>query len=231
MRSVFAGIRDAVAAHGWSNGLLYAVGRALERATRGRCRIFKYYFVAQPVPEAAHAMPRRPAQIRVYRVSETDRIVGDFPRPQEVIARRFADGAACFVAERDGVLVGFIWLKLERYEEDEVRCDYVLDPAGGIAWDFDAWVAPEFRMTRAFVHLWEAANEYLRGHGCRWTASRISAFNPVSLASHRRLGAVRLHAGVFLVGGGSQLALFSRPPFVHLSLDARSRPKLAFNRP
>ena len=231
MTSFIAAIRESVAAHGLGNGALYAAARALERVTGGRCRIFKYYFVAQPVPEASQAAARRMAQIRVYRVAETDGILAAFPRPPRVIARRFADGAACFVAERDGALAGFIWLKLDRYEEDEVRCDYLLDPAGGIAWDFDAWVAPEFRMTRAFVQLWDAANDYLRGHGCRWSASRISAFNPVSLASHRRLGAVRLHAGVFIVVGTAQLALFSRRPYVHFGVGARSRPRLAFGAP
>jgi GNAT superfamily N-acetyltransferase len=228
MRSVWAAIRESATAHGWGNGVLYVAGRAVERATRGQCRLFKYHFVAQPVPERPAATSQRPAQIRVYRVSGTEDIVASFPRPPEVIARRFADGAACFVAERNGVLIGFIWLKLDRYEEDEVRCDYVLDSARGIAWDFDAWVAPEFRLTRAFVNLWEAANEYLRRHGCRWSASRISAFNPVSLASHRRLGAVRLHTGVFLVAGAAQLALFSRRPYFHFGVGAGSRPRLTF---
>jgi len=220
-----------VAEHGWGNGALYAISRALERTTSGRCRLFKYYFVAQPVPDRPRATSQRIVQIKVYRVSGTEDIVAAFPRPPEVIARRFADGAVCFVAERNGVLVGFIWIKLDRYEEDEVRCDYLLDSARGVAWDFDAWVAPEFRMTRAFVHLWEAANQYLRQHGCRWSASRISAFNPVSLASHSRLGAVRQHSGVFLAIGPLQLALFSCRPYFHFGIGAGSRPRLTFAPP
>jgi hypothetical protein len=220
-----------VATLGWCNGLLYAMGRGLERASRGRCRLFKYYFVAQPVPERPKATSRQPGQLKVYRVSGSEDIVARFPRPPEIIAQRFAGGAACFVADRDGVLAGFIWIKLDRYEEDEVRCDYVVDSRRGIAWDFDAWVAPEFRMTRAFIYLWDAANEHLRRHGCRWSASRISAFNATSLASHRRLGAMRLHAGTFLVLGPAQLALFSRRPYVHFGWRARSRPKLLFQTP
>lgn len=217
--------------HGWGNGILYAIGRGLERATCGRCRLFKYYFVIQPVPKRPETTPRWTTQSKVYRVSATEDIIAKFPRPPQVIARRFADGAACFVAERNGVLVGFIWLKLDRHEEDEVRCDYLLDSGQGIAWDFDAWVAPEFRMTRAFVHLWEAANEYLRQHGCRWSVSRISAFNPVSLASHRRLGAVHLDTGLFLALGSAQLALFSCRPYLHVGVGAGSRPKLRFRPP
>ena len=130
----------------------------------------------------------------------------------------------CFVAENAGNLVGFIWVRLDRYDEDEVRCAYLLDPAGGMAWDFDAYVAPEFRMSRAFVQLWESANEFLRRHRYRWTASRISAFNPASLASHRRFGALHLHTAVFLVFGPVQLTLLSLRPFVHIGATQDSRP-------
>ncbi len=182
-------------------------------------------------PTRWHLHQPRAPRTQIYRASGTEGIVGTFPRPADVIARRFADGAACFVAERDGTLIGFIWIKLERYEEDEVRCDYLLNSAGRLAWDFDAWVAPEFRMTRAFVQLWGVANEYLRECGCRWSASRISAFNPVSLAAHRRLGARRLHTGFFLVAGSAQLALFSCRPYVHFGIGARSRPKLMLRPP
>jgi hypothetical protein len=224
-------IRRSVASHGLVNGLLYLVDRALARATRGRCHLTKYYFVAQPVPEQPLTAASRATQTRVFRVSGIEDIISTFPRPPEVIARRFADGAVCFVAERDGSLVGFIWIKRERYDEDTVRCEYVLDATQGIAWDFDAWVAPEFRMTRAFVQLWEAANRYLRQCGCRWSGSRISAFNSLSLASHRRLGAIRLSTGLFLSVGSAQLALFSAPPYVHLGFGAGSRPKLLIRPP
>lgn len=230
-RFAWTTMRESMAAHGWVNGTLYVLSRALARASRGRCALFKYYFVAQPVPGQPKAVSRQPGLLKVYRVSGSESIVGRFPRPPEIIARRFADGATCFVAERNGVLAGFIWLKLDRYEEDEVRCDYLVDSRRGIGWDFDAWVAPEFRMTRTFIHLWEAANDYLRSHGCGWSASRISAFNPVSLASHRRMGAVRLHAGIFLILGSAQLALFSRRPYIHFGAGERNRPELVFRPP
>jgi len=231
LSSLYSALRESVASHGWGTGVLYAFGRTLSRATRGRCRLFKYYFVAQPVPLQPLAAPPPGATTRIHQVAANDDVVAAFPRPPEVIAQRFASGAACFVAERNGNLVGFIWIKLGRYEEDEVRCDYVLDPAGGIAWDFDAWVAPEFRMSRAFVQLWNAANDYLRSRGCRWSASRISAFNPVSLASHRRLGAVNLFTGVFIVFDSMQLAMFTCPPYFHLGFGAHSRPQLMFRAP
>jgi len=219
-------IRASVQSLGWSNGLLYLLARGLSAATRGWARLIKYHFVVQPVPEAP--LPARPksSKTRVYQVSPVDDIIRTFPRPASVISRRFADGAVCFVAVNAENLVGFIWLRLDRYDEDEVRCLYLLDPAGTIAWDFDAYVAPEFRMSRAFVQLWEAANEFLRGRGYSWTASRISAFNAMSLAAHKRFGAERLHTAAFVVAGPVQVALLSFRPYVHVSARPGNRPTI-----
>src|SRR3546814_8885793 len=41
----------------------------------------------------------------------------------------------------------------------------------------------------AFGRLWDEANAFLRQQGVACSWSRISAFNPASLASHARLGA------------------------------------------
>lgn len=209
--------------------MLYTLDRAFSSLSGGRCRFFKYYLVVQPVPAHPLAALPKSSRTRVYQALATDDIIQQVPRPAEVIARRFRDGAVCFVAETAGTLVGFIWIKLDRYDEDEVRCKYVLHPVGEVAWDFDAFVAPEFRMTRAFVQLWEAANEYLRRHGYHWTASRISAFNPTSLASHARFGAVHRHTALFLVVGPFQLVLLSLPPWVHMSARQASRPRLVLS--
>ena len=224
----FSAARDTFARLGPTNGLLYLVACALATASRGRCGLFKYHFVAQPVPRERLVGLPRTSSVRFRTVSSDDAVVSRFPRPPGVIAARFADGATCLVAEKDGELAAFIWLKLESYDEDEVRCRYVLAP--DVAWDFDAWIAPRFRMGRMFVQLWDAANDLLRTHGRRWSASRISAFNPVSLASHARFGTVRLMSAVFVVLGPFQLSLLSRPPYLHCSV-RNGQPTLAFHAP
>jgi hypothetical protein len=231
MNRVLSSIRESLASLGWANGSLDIFARALDKATRGRCRLFKYYFVAQPVPVPPAMAPARESKTRVYRASAAEGIIAKFPRPPEVIAKRFADGAVCYVAERAGKLVGFIWIQRENYWEDEVRCQYVLQPAAQLAWDFDAYVAPEFRMSRAFAQLWEAANRFLGDHGCQWTVSRISAFNAASLASHRRLGIVHLHTGVFLAAGPMQVAVFTCSPYLHVAVTSTGVPRLVFAPP
>ncbi len=226
--SSFRELRDAI---GVANALLYGTARLLVRTTRGRSRLLKYYFVAQPVPAAPTPVYARASKTRIYRVFPGDGIIAQFPRPAEVIAKRFADGALCFVAEQAGKLVGYQWVKQESYCEDEVRCLYVLHPPARLVWDFDTYVVPEFRMSRAFAQLWEAVNAFLRQNGYQWSISRISAFNAASLASHKRLGIEHLYAGLFLVAGPVQLAVFSHAPFVHVSAGPASVPRCDFHAP
>jgi len=106
----------------------------------------------------------------------------------------------------------------EAYSEDVVRARYLLPPSGKTAWDFDVYVVPEERLGFTFPRLWDTAYEYLREKGIRWSLSRISAFNPASLAAHRRLGARRIGSATFLLLGGAQLMLSSFRPYLHLSL-------------
>jgi L-amino acid N-acyltransferase YncA len=156
-------------------------------------------------------------------------IDGAVPRTREVIEQRFARQAQCIVARRDGEFAGFIWWCPQQYVEDEVRCVYRWRPTALAAWDYDVYVAPEFRMGRLFTRLWEGAHRRLHEQGVRWTLSRIDAFNAASLAAHRRLGARELGQALFVVAGPWQLARFSVPPRWHFSTRADDCPGLEFD--
>ena len=216
---------------GWFATALYAFGIALSRVSKGRCRLFGYRFYAQPVPDRAFVRARAGAGMRVDRVEPDDAIVAQFPRPRHVIARRFEQGAVCYVARSDDRFAGYIWLQLAGYEEDEVRCRYVPSPVESTAWDYDVYVAPEFRMSRAFLRLWDAANEYLRASGVSWTLSRISMFNPSSLGAHARLGIRAVGKAIFIRMTGTELGLFSMAPFVHVSRRIDDRPVVTLRAP
>jgi hypothetical protein len=149
-----------------------------------------------------------------------------FPPPLEVIRLRYEQEAICLAAFEGKSLVGYLWLLLGPYEEDEVRCRFIPMPEGKAAWDFDVYVVPGYRFGIGFLRLWDEANRYLKERGIQWTMSRISAFNAVSLASHRRLGARVVGHAVFVVLGPCQLALTTVFPFVHLSISTRSEPKI-----
>jgi len=212
--------------HGLCNGALYLFARLLGRVSKQHIRLLKYYFVAQPVASEIKA-PAAGGTLNVVQVDATHPVTQAFPRPPEVIARRFRDGARCFVAFRGNEFAGFLWLQEGRYIEDEVRCIYCPTPKHLAAWDYDVYVEPQFRLSRTFARLWESAHEYLRERGYKWTMSRISAFNRQSLASHQKLGAVVLGSGVFLVIARWQIGFFSMRPFVHVSLTKHTVPKIA----
>ena len=114
-------LKMSVTTLGLANGLLSTLARALDQATRGRCRLFKYYFVAQPVPAPTVATFNKSSRTRIYQASPGEGIIARLPRPRENIARRFADGSLCFVAVQADKLAGFLWIKRESYWEDEVR--------------------------------------------------------------------------------------------------------------
>jgi len=205
---------DAFRRFGAANGALWIAGQTLDALSGGRWRIQRYYFVAQPVPGSTPAASPAAGPIAVRWIDPHDPVVARFPRPRAVIERRFAMGAQCVVAERRGEFVGFLWLKERSYPEDDVRCEYVLEP-GEAAFDFDVYVVPAYRVGRTFSRLWRHANTWLLEHGYSWTISRISAFKPESLAAHRRLGAQRIGSAIFLCMGDKQLSIFDAAPFVH----------------
>jgi hypothetical protein len=201
---------------GISNATLWVVSRALAAASRGRCRLYRYHFVAQPISNAPLVPPGRTSKIVIRRVQRGDPLIAQFPRPPEVIARRFDIGAQCLAAETEGTFVGYLWLKETEYPEDEVRCQYVLESPESGVWDFDVYIAPDFRFGRTFVRLWDSANAMLRQRGYRWSLSRISGFNPESLAAHGRLDVRHIGAATFLRLGKMQIAFFDRFPIIHV---------------
>jgi GNAT superfamily N-acetyltransferase len=216
---------------GLANGAIYLAGRLLQRLSADRARIIRYKLVAQPVPQTPSRPPRAATKCRIRTINANDAVVSAFPRPPQVISRRFADGATCFVAEVGDRFAGFLWLARNAYEEDEVRCRFELFPPELCAWDFDVYVEPDFRIGRTFSRLWEAANAHLSAQGVLWSLSRISAFNPESLAAHRRLGIREVGMATFLVFGSVQLSLYGKAPFLSISSSPLRRPRFRLSPP
>lgn len=208
------------------NGLWLLTHRALGALTGKRAQIFRYYVVAQPVPHEGSQVLRPARTSAIRQVGREDRQVAKFPRPAAVIDNRFDTGSSCFVAEVKGQFAGYLWLAFDGYDEDEVRCRFEFDDPSQSAWDYDVYVAPEYRMGRTFVRLWDAANRELAARGVRWTYSRISAFNPSSIAAHGRMGISFLFSATFLCFGNLQVAFFSAAPFLHIGWSPDSRPVL-----
>jgi hypothetical protein len=224
-------IRSAFAQFGPGSGLLYLFGRTLQRFSGGRAKIVRYHFVAQPVPTSPLAAMRPSAKTRVRLVTREDPVVAHFPRPRGVLQRRFDSGAECLVIESDGEFAGFLWLAYRSYDEDEVRCRYRLAHPESSAWDYDVYIVPRFRIGRSFARLWTAANAHLSGQGIKWSISRISAFNPDSLAAHRALGIRPIGTATFICLGPLQLSFFASAPYLHLGMSHTDSPAISLQPP
>src|SRR5688572_14084901 len=130
-------VRQTMRQLGWLNGCLLALDRLLARISGRRFRLYKYYFVAQPVAQKRWLPPQRGANLEIRRITASDPVVREFPRPQAAVAYRFGQDAVCLAEFKAEECIGFIWFTLGPYLEDEVRCRYVPRPAGEAAWDFD----------------------------------------------------------------------------------------------
>lgn len=215
---------SALRSLGVINGLTYLAGRLLQKFSGGRCRIIRYYLVAQPIPDNPQPLCKPSESDLVSTVSVSDAVVGSFPRPAEVIASRFARQHTCLVATSKGRFSGFLWYALEHYEEDEVCCLFDLDPKANGVWDYDVHVEPQFRLGRTFARLWDEANRRLSEQGFRWSFSRISAFNVQSLQSHKKLGLKVLSSLTFFCFGPLQIMVSSCAPYINMSWKRIGRP-------
>lgn len=211
--------------------VLYALHRALQRLSGGRAALHTYLFCAQPVQAGASAALRPDPRSEIRLAGPGDPLLAALPRPPETVARRFAAGARCHAISVGGEFAGCIWIARGHYDEDEVRCRYLLTDPARCVWDYDVYVAPKYRSGRTMGRLWQAVSTALSADGIDWTCSRISLYNLASIQSHERLGARPLQTGCFLVLGRLQLAMLSAAPFVALSLRDEQAPVLRIGPP
>lgn len=196
----------------------------LPRLTLGWCRLLRYRVFVQPVPGRALLREGVGRAIEIRRLEAGDPALPDLPRDSATYEYRFRQGAECLGAFKEERSVGFIWFVAGAYDEDEVYCRFVPQPAGRVAWDFDVYVTPEQRGSLVFMRLWDAAFAEMRARDITATASRISLFNPVSIAAHQRMGAEAIAKLTFLQIGRLQLALSRGRPKCVLSWGRRGQP-------
>lgn len=202
---------------GWLMGLLYLAHRALRAVSRGRADLHCYRLMTQPVGAAA-LLPDRlrgPLEVRVLAPGDPARARA-LSQPGD-LARRQARGDTCLAAFQDGRVVGYLWLCFAPFDDDETRCRFTPRVGEGGAWDFDLSVAPAARGGAVFAALWDGAWAVLRQGGYRWTGSRVSAFNDLSLRSHARIGARPAAAFLVLRAGGCRAVFATVRPYLRLA--------------
>jgi hypothetical protein len=203
-------------------GSLYILGRLLN-ALSPRLNLFVYELTVQPIPDAPIVPDRLQKAFAIRRIMAGDPAVERMPARPEIKQSRFEQGAICLGAYRQEVLLGYVWLCRDAYDEDEVRCRYQLAPAGRAVFDFDLYIFPEYRMGRAFVGLWNGVNGYLRDHGIEYSFSRITRFNLASRRAHAHLGCRKVASAIFLQAWGVEAMVATIAPFVAVTVSPASR--------
>jgi hypothetical protein len=227
---VLSRFRNALREQGLATLGFRALASLAAWMTAGRLRVVWYLLIAQPVRHDWR-IPAKMARAVASRVLRADDpVLAQAPRPAAVIADRFAQGAICIAAMRAEALSGFLWLCPVQYVEDDVRCIFVLPDSGVAWWDFDVWIPPGERNGVVFAKLWQAAHDFLRASGARWTCSRITRMNAASLGAHQRLGAVTIGHALFLCGRRRQVTIASHA-FLHFSHGADAAPRLHVHPP
>ena len=215
---------------GPTNATLYALSRLFE-SLGGFVSLERYVLVAQPVRAKPILRPHRGRSIDIRQVAEGDPALAAMPLTEADIRFRFTQGTVCLGAFSESRMIGCLWLCLGSYDEDEVRCRFVPLPEGRSVWDFDVYIHPEYRSGIVFARLWDAANTYLCARGVAWSMSRISAFNPMSLYSHRSLDAKTLGTATFISVGRLQLLFSSCGPGIRLSAGPKQVPHFELSAP
>ena len=201
---------------GLVSSLLYGIDRAFVRAGLG-LGVALDYLVGQPIRTKPMLPGKRGASIAVREIGPDDPALSDMPLDAEEREKRRRIAALGFGAFQDGVLIGYLWFSFTFYEERDIRLRFVPEPKGAACWDFDIYIRPEHRLGFAFLRLWDAANAELAARGVRWTISRISGFNPHSIASHKRLGAIVLRRLITVRIARCRIHVATRPWAVRLS--------------
>ena len=210
---------------GWPTAVLYALDRAFDRIGV-YIRVNPCVLVAQPVLNSRLLPERRSKSIAVRQIPADDPLLQGLPLSPETLAHRTDAGIVCIAAFKESELVGCQWLTLGGHEDEQFRVRLVPQPEASSVWDFDIYLDPTQRSTFVFARLWDATFEFLTKRGVRWSMSYISTFNPGSLASHRRLGALPVGRALFVRLGPWQLILTSLRPFILISSGPNSRPTL-----
>ena len=206
-------------------GLIYGVDRVLRRFS-SRLRIHLYQFMVQPITAKPLLPARFSSRYQIREINRGDAELALMPARPEIRQSRFDQHACCLGAFSNGRLVGYIWFCFGQYEEDEVRCDYLLPSGNKAVFDFDLYIFPEHRMGLAFVAIWQAANDYLRARGIERTFSRLTRFNLASERAHNHLGWKAIGRAFFLAVGPVEMMLATLRPYVHASWSRTNRVRL-----
>ncbi len=168
---------------GFFAGLIYAIDRILQRLSPN-LRLYFYELLAQPIPDEPLLPSSLSRALEMRQIGVGAPEIALMPARPDIKESRFKQNAICLGAFQKGRFIGHIWFCFDAYDEDEVRCTFVLPQGNQAVFDFDLFLFPEYRMGLGFVGIWNGANEFLRSRGIKCSFSRLTRFNLASRRAH-----------------------------------------------
>jgi hypothetical protein len=205
---------------GWFGGLLYSIDRVV-RTVSPRLRLYFYELMVQPVADKPLLPARFASRFEIREIKRGDPLVDLMPARSEIKESRFEQHAICLGAFQNGQLIGYIWFCFRSYEEDEVRCTFVVTPPDEAVFDFDLYLFPEQRMGLGFAAIWDGANAFLLNRGVKFSFSRLTRFNLASRHAHKHLGWKLVGRAMFLQAWRLEVMLATIFPYWHFSMGRR----------
>lgn len=210
---------------GWFAGLLYCIGRLLQRLSPN-LGLYFYEILVQPIPETPLLTGKLAESFATREIFRDDPEIALMPARPEIKESRFEQGAMCLGAFKKQEFVGHIWFAFGQYEEDEARCTFILPDDGQSVFDFDLYVFPQYRMGLGFMAVWNGACQFLRKRGVRHSFSRLTRVNIASRTAHQKLG-TQIVGRVFVLKIFSwELFASTIAPFVYVSTGPSKRVRL-----
>lgn len=210
--SIGADIRQMGLA-GWA---AYAVDNVLQRITAGTVRFKILHFYFQP-SDSTGLPARSDDSMHVGPIAPCQADPDAFERRPEVIAERFRNGSTCIAAIKGKELLGFMWLQFGSMYAPDLRMRLDIGNRSDLAWDYDMFIRPKYRLGKVFGRLWAGANEELRRRGCIGTLSGVLIENRASARAHVRLGARKIGWVAMICIGRTRINISSLRPWVSLS--------------
>jgi hypothetical protein len=206
-------------------GSLYVIDRVLRRVSPS-LGLQVYEFMVQPIGTTRLLPPGLSKNLVAEEIGQGHPAVAEMPARADIKQARFEHGARCLGVYRKGQLLGYSWFTRDRYEEDEVRCTYLLEDRAASIFDFDLYVLPQYRLGIGFLGVWHMMNETLAPQGVRYTFSRLTRFNLASRRAHAHLGWKRVGSAVFVQAWRTELMLATMAPWVALTWKPGQRVQL-----
>jgi hypothetical protein len=207
---------------GFFVGLAYGADRVLQRVS-SRLRLYMYRLMVQPISEKPLVPARFTRRLHIREIGRGDPEVLQMPARKEIKELRFQQNAICLGAFQDGHLIAYMWFCFRAYDEDEVRCTYIVTPEKESVFDFDFFIFPEHRLGLAFAGLWNGANQFLRERNVKYTFSRLTQFNVASRRAHDHLGWKCVGRVMFFQAWRLEIMIGTIFPYWHLSLSETKR--------